>query len=185
MSFVLGLIILVAACTVIATLIMVVLEKKKEIALLKALGAKNDAILRIFLYQGGIIGVAGTALGRLPRLACRAGSSSRYRFPLDPKVYFISQPARSRSSPLEFVYPGRSRHRDLPPRDHPAGRLRRAAAPVGRPAGRMIPLDAAPGLGALVFAADRPNGLHARGSAVQDGPRARRFALVLRPHVTR
>ena len=53
MSFVLALIIVVAAFTVIATLIMVVLEKKKEIALLKAIGAKNDAILRIFLYQGG------------------------------------------------------------------------------------------------------------------------------------
>ena len=70
MSFVLGLIILVAACTVIATLIMVVLEKKKEIALLKALGAKNDAILRIFLYQGGIIGLVGTALGILIGWLC-------------------------------------------------------------------------------------------------------------------
>ena len=103
MSFVLGLIILVAACTVIATLIMVVLEKKKEIALLKALGAKNDAILRIFLYQGGIIGIAGTTLGVLIGwVSCRFLLA--YGFPLDPKVYFISRlPISMR--PVEFMVP--------------------------------------------------------------------------------
>src|SRR3569832_1808829 len=63
MSVVLTLIIVVAAGTVIATLIMVVLDKKKEIGLLKAIGASDDAILRVFVYQGGIIGVVGTALG--------------------------------------------------------------------------------------------------------------------------
>src|SRR5260370_27007842 len=83
MSFVLGLIILVAACTVIATLIMVVLEKKKEIALLKAIGAKNDAILRIFLYQGGMIGMIGTVIGiLLGWVSCRFLTA--YGFPLHP-----------------------------------------------------------------------------------------------------
>ena len=90
MSFVLGLIILIAACTVIATLIMVVMEKKKEIALLKALGATSSAILRIFLYQGGLIGVAGTAIGiSIGWVCCRFLIA--YAFPLDPKVYFISK----------------------------------------------------------------------------------------------
>ncbi|HXX66234.1 MAG TPA: ABC transporter permease [Polyangiaceae bacterium] len=103
MSFVLGLIILIAACTVIATLIMVVLEKKREIALLKAIGAKNDAILRIFLYQGGVIGLAGTAFGIfIGWLSCRFLLA--YGFPLDPKVYFISHlPISMR--PIEFVLP--------------------------------------------------------------------------------
>ena len=103
MSFVLGLIILVAACTVIATLIMVVLEKKKEIAILKAIGAKNDAVLRIFLYQGGMIGVIGTAIGiLLGWVSCRFLLA--YGFPLDPKVYFISHlPVSMR--PIEFVLP--------------------------------------------------------------------------------
>jgi lipoprotein-releasing system permease protein len=103
MSFVLGLIILVAACTVIATLIMVVLEKKKEIALLKAIGAKDDAILRIFLYQGAMIGLTGTALGILVGWAtCRFLLA--YGFPLDPKVYFISRlPVSMR--PIEFIVP--------------------------------------------------------------------------------
>ena len=93
MSFVLGLIIVVAACTVIATLIMVVLEKKKEIALLKALGAKNDAILRIFLYQGAIIGVVGHGARRSSSAGVCCRFLIAYAFPLDPKVYFISQPA--------------------------------------------------------------------------------------------
>jgi lipoprotein-releasing system permease protein len=89
MSSALALMIVLAACTVIATIIMVVLEKKKEIALLKAIGAKDDAILRIFLYQGGIIGLLGTALGTLLGwMACRFLLA--YAFPLDPKVYFIS-----------------------------------------------------------------------------------------------
>jgi lipoprotein-releasing system permease protein len=90
MSFVLALIIVVAAFTVIATLIMVVLDKRKEIALLKALGAKDGAILRIFLYQGGITGLTGTGLGLLLGfLGCHALAA--YEFPLDPKVYFISK----------------------------------------------------------------------------------------------
>jgi lipoprotein-releasing system permease protein len=103
MSFVLGLIILVAACTVIATLIMVVLEKKREIALLKAIGAKDDAILRIFLYQGAMIGLIGTALGIVVGwFTCRFLLA--YGFPLDPKVYFISRlPVSMR--PIEFVVP--------------------------------------------------------------------------------
>jgi lipoprotein-releasing system permease protein len=89
MSLVLFLIILVAAFTVVATLIMVVLEKKKEIAVLKAMGATNDAILRTFLYQGGIIGGAGTAVGLVLGIGVCKGLLA-YAFPLDPKVYFIS-----------------------------------------------------------------------------------------------
>jgi hypothetical protein len=53
MSAVLALIIVVAALHGVATLIMVVLDKKKEIAVLKAMGATDEAVLRIFLYQGG------------------------------------------------------------------------------------------------------------------------------------
>jgi lipoprotein-releasing system permease protein len=101
MSTVLGLIVVVAAFTVIATLIMVVLEKKKEIALLKALGAKNDAVLRVFLYQGAFIGLVGTTLGLIIGFAgCKAIEA--YKFPLDPKVYFISSlPTEIR--PAEFI----------------------------------------------------------------------------------
>jgi lipoprotein-releasing system permease protein len=104
MSLVLGLIIVVASFTVIATLIMVVLDKKKEIAVLKAMGARDDAILRIFLYQGGIIGVMGTTIGLLLGFAVCKGLLV-YGFPLDPKVYFISRlPVDVR--PWEFVVTG-------------------------------------------------------------------------------
>jgi lipoprotein-releasing system permease protein len=104
MSVVLALIIVVAAFTVVATLIMVVLDKKKEIAVMKAMGATDQAILRIFLYQGGIIGLLGTSLGLLLGLiVCKA--LSVYQFPLDAKVYFISSlPVLMR--PQEFILTG-------------------------------------------------------------------------------
>jgi lipoprotein-releasing system permease protein len=90
MSMVLGLIILVAAFTVVATLIMIVLEKKKEIAVLKAMGATSGGILRTFLYQGGFIGAIGTAIGLALGMGVCKGLLA-YAFPLDPKVYFISR----------------------------------------------------------------------------------------------
>jgi lipoprotein-releasing system permease protein len=104
MSSVLALIIVVAAFTVVATLIMVVLDKKKEIAVLKAMGATDSAVLRLFLYQGGIIGGAGTALGLgLGLLVCKG--LLVYGFKLDPKVYFISRlPVNVR--PTEFLLTG-------------------------------------------------------------------------------
>ena len=89
MSLVLALIIVVAAFTVIATLIMVVLDKKKEIAVLKAMGASNSALLRAFMYQGTIIGFIGTFIGLgLGLLMCKG--LLVHALPLDPKVYFIS-----------------------------------------------------------------------------------------------
>lgn len=104
MSLVLALIIVVAAFTVIATLIMVVLDKKKEIAVLKAMGATNSALLRSFLYQGAIIGILGTAVGLTLGIAVCRGLLV-YGFPLDPKVYFISRlPVQVR--PIEFVMVG-------------------------------------------------------------------------------
>ncbi len=104
MSLVLALIIVVAAFTVIATLIMVVLDKKKEIAVIKAMGASNSAVLRAFLYQGGIIGVFGTVFGLLLGIiVCKL--LLVYALPLDPKVYFISHlPVQVR--PIEFLLVG-------------------------------------------------------------------------------
>jgi lipoprotein-releasing system permease protein len=104
MSMVLALIIVVAAFTVIATLIMAVLDKKREIAVLKAMGAADRVVLRAFMYQGGIIGVVGTTLG-LVLGVCVCKGLLVYGFPLDPKVYFISHlPVQIR--PHEFVLVG-------------------------------------------------------------------------------
>lgn len=104
MSGVLALIILVAAFTVVATLIMVVLDKKKEISVLKAMGATDTAVLRVFLYQGLFIGGAGTALGLLLGYGV-CESLIVWAFPLDPKVYFIDHlPVLLRAD--EFVITG-------------------------------------------------------------------------------
>lgn len=104
MSAVLALIIIVAAFTVIATLIMVVLDKKKEIAVLKAMGATDSAILRAFLYQGVIIGAVGGALGLVLSVGvCQV--LLKHALPLDPKVYFISHLPVD-VQPLDFALVG-------------------------------------------------------------------------------
>jgi lipoprotein-releasing system permease protein len=101
LSLVIATIILVAAFNVIATLIMIVLEKRREIAILKAMGAKDGAVLQIFLVQGAAIGIVGTLLG-----LCLGGAVCVYlqlfQFPLDPKVYLINH-LPVRISPNEFV----------------------------------------------------------------------------------
>ncbi|MFT3927080.1 MAG: ABC transporter permease [Myxococcales bacterium] len=102
LSLVIATIIFVAAFNVIATLIMIVLEKKREIAILKAMGAKDSGILSIFLVQGVLIGLVGTAVG-LVIGGIVTGYLSIYTFPLDPKVYLIDH-LPVRVSPLEFVY---------------------------------------------------------------------------------
>lgn len=63
MFIILTLIILVAAFSIVATLIMMVNEKNREIAILKSMGATSGAIQRIFMLQGVIIGTTGTVLG--------------------------------------------------------------------------------------------------------------------------
>ncbi len=63
MFIILALIIMVAAFNIISTLIMVVMEKHKEIAILKTMGLSSLRIMRIFVWEGMIIGLAGTILG--------------------------------------------------------------------------------------------------------------------------
>jgi len=63
MFIILSLIVLVAAFNIITTLIMVVMEKNKDIAILKSMGATSGSIMKIFILQGVIIGAIGTLLG--------------------------------------------------------------------------------------------------------------------------
>jgi len=58
-----ALIILVAALNIISALVMVVMEKSKDIAILKSMGATSSSIMKIFFIQGTVIGLTGTALG--------------------------------------------------------------------------------------------------------------------------
>jgi lipoprotein-releasing system permease protein len=69
MFIILVLIVLVAAFNIISTLIMVVMEKNKDIAILKSMGAPPGGILRIFIIEGLVVGVVGTALGAILGLA--------------------------------------------------------------------------------------------------------------------
>ena len=69
MFILLVLIVLVAAFNIISTLIMVVMEKNKDIAILKSMGAPSKGILKIFLIEGGVIGVVGTFIGTITGLA--------------------------------------------------------------------------------------------------------------------
>jgi len=74
-----ALIILVAALNIISALVMVVMEKSKDIAILKSMGATSQAIMRIFFLQGMVIAVAGTTLGVAGGLGlCEL--LSRYKF---------------------------------------------------------------------------------------------------------
>jgi lipoprotein-releasing system permease protein len=59
------LIVLVAALNIIATLILMVMEKTRDIGVLMAMGATSRSIRRIFFLQGALIGIVGTALGTI------------------------------------------------------------------------------------------------------------------------
>ncbi len=89
MGVILLLIILVAAFNIVSTLTMVVRDKTREIGILKAMGATEGSIRRIFLIQGTVIGCVGTLAGTL--LGGTLGVLvDRYRLiTLDPTVYFI------------------------------------------------------------------------------------------------
>jgi lipoprotein-releasing system permease protein len=62
---VLGIIVLVAAFNIATTLIMVVMEKSRDIAILRAMGANARSIMKIFVLEGFIIGTVGTGLGTM------------------------------------------------------------------------------------------------------------------------
>jgi lipoprotein-releasing system permease protein len=69
MFIILTLIVLVAAINVISTLVMVVTEKRADIAILRTLGAAPRSVMKIFIVQGAVIGVLGTALGVIAGIA--------------------------------------------------------------------------------------------------------------------
>jgi lipoprotein-releasing system permease protein len=91
MFVILALIILVAAFNIVSTLFMVVLEKRRDIGVLKSLGASNGTVLKVFLFEGLLIGGVGTGLG-LALGAALITVLSRYPFVRLPgDVYFIER----------------------------------------------------------------------------------------------
>jgi lipoprotein-releasing system permease protein len=85
-----GLIVLVAALNIVATLIMMVLEKTRDIAILMSMGATNDNIRRIFILQGVIIGVVGTVFGVIVGQAVCFFADKYHLVRLAPEVYTIA-----------------------------------------------------------------------------------------------
>jgi lipoprotein-releasing system permease protein len=89
MFVVLTFIILVASFSIVAMLIMIVIEKGREIALLKAIGATDAAIMRTFIFQGTVIGAFGAVIGLgMGLLICWLLET--VGFPLNSDVYYIS-----------------------------------------------------------------------------------------------
>jgi lipoprotein-releasing system permease protein len=85
---VLLLMVLVGAFNIVSTLIMVVMEKRKDIAILQSMGATRESIRKIFLFKGCVIGVVGTTLGVLLGLTvCLL--IEKYRFIELPKDVFL------------------------------------------------------------------------------------------------
>lgn len=89
MTLILFMIILVAAFNIVSTLIMIVIQKTREIGILRSIGMTRFDVMKIFILQGSIMGFTGTVLGIAVGLAiCFA--LGRYEFPIDTDVYVIS-----------------------------------------------------------------------------------------------
>ena len=110
MFIILALIILVAALNIISTLIMVVMEKHKDIAILKSLGATSAGIMKIFMIEGAIIGITGTFIGTVTGVIAAANLEGivglieeAFNFKvLPPSVYYIDK-LPSKVEPLMVV----------------------------------------------------------------------------------
>ncbi len=91
----LAFIILVAALNIVSTLTMLVMEKNKDVAILRAMGAKKSGVRKIFVMDGMIIGSVGTLLGTIAGyLVCYFLKTSNFiknLIPFDNNVYPISE----------------------------------------------------------------------------------------------
>lgn len=87
---ILSLAIMVASFCIVCTLLLMVTEKGKEIAILKAIGASDGMILRTFMIEGVIIGAIGTVFGVVSALALCSGLAW-FGLRLDPEVYYIDR----------------------------------------------------------------------------------------------
>ncbi|MCP4683473.1 MAG: lipoprotein-releasing ABC transporter permease subunit [Desulfobacterales bacterium] len=104
MFVILTMIVLVGALNIISTLVMVVMEKTRDIAILRAMGASSKSIMSIFIFQGLLVGVVGTIAGLLSGLGL-CHMLKKYEFiNLDPSVYYISTlPVRVEWGDVWFV----------------------------------------------------------------------------------
>lgn len=100
MFIVLSLAILIGSFCIVATLLLMVIEKGQEIAVLKSMGATDGSVMKVFMIEGLIIGVAGTTIGVLLGAAVCLGLR-RFGVRLDPEVYYIDK-LPIHMEPVEF-----------------------------------------------------------------------------------
>jgi lipoprotein-releasing system permease protein len=81
---------MVASFCILCSLLLMVTEKSKEIAVLKSLGASDRAILNVFMLEGMIIGGIGTVVGVATGLSAALGLKW-FGVRLDPDVYYIDR----------------------------------------------------------------------------------------------
>lgn len=86
---ILCLIIGVASFNLLGSLTMSVIEKTRDIGILKSMGATNNSIVKIFMFEGILVGVLGSLLGLTLGLVLVWLQSHYHLFPLDPTVYII------------------------------------------------------------------------------------------------
>jgi lipoprotein-releasing system permease protein len=91
MFVILILIVLVASFNIVSTLMMSVIEKEKEIAILKAIGATNQGIMMVFMLQGLLIGTIGTVLGVAGGYALGNVLTTYEVIKLPADVYYLSK----------------------------------------------------------------------------------------------
>lgn len=104
MFIILTMIVLVGALNIISTLVMVVMEKNRDVAILRAMGATARSIMSIFMLQGLLVGLAGTMAGLASGLGlCKLLAKYKFiRLPSD--IYYISTlPVRVEGSDVIFV----------------------------------------------------------------------------------
>jgi lipoprotein-releasing system permease protein len=98
------LIVIVAALNIIATLILMVMEKTRDIGILMAIGATPRMINRVFFFQGALIGVIGTALGAVLGLGWCALANAFQLIKIPVDIYQISYvPFRMRPLDLALI----------------------------------------------------------------------------------
>jgi lipoprotein-releasing system permease protein len=84
-----GLIVLVAALNILISLIMMVMEKTKDIAVLMSMGTRRAQVRNVFIAQGVLIGVIGTAIGLVLGYAISYAGGHYHVISLSPEVYSI------------------------------------------------------------------------------------------------
>ncbi len=89
MGLIIWFIMVVAAFNIVGTLVMVVADKTREIGILRAMGMSAGAIRRVFLVQGGIIGLTGTTIGLGLGLIMAYLIDASGVIRIDPAIYFI------------------------------------------------------------------------------------------------